>query len=199
MTVNEKRAYGKIKSVQDLINLQKAADAHQIKAVGITDAGSLFCLDSITGTARAINSAKAKEILQLTDAELSDFIATRGEKDVSTVILEEVETPSTDLPEEIQEDAIVGEVEEMISEAVTEDVATFQEEVVEDTPKAGEPKDDESEIVQETQPAEEPKVEYEDCSIYSDKIALAKSSINRKIEQIDDFKDFLNQLLKVLE
>jgi len=199
MIVSEKRVYGKIKNIGDLVEMQIKANEKGLQAVGITDNGSMYVYDSVAEMAKQINAVKAKEILQLTDTELSEFIATRGEKDVSPVILDEVETPSIDLPEEIQEDEVIEVVKEVISETATEDVATFQEEVVEDTTEVGEPTDDESEEVQETQPDEEPKVECEDCSIYSDKIALAKASINQKIEQLDDFKEYLQGLLKTLE
>jgi|GEM_PF-2749686 len=199
MIVSEKRVYGKIKNIGDLVEMQIKANEKGLHAVGITDNGSMYVYDSIAEMAKQINEVKAKEILQLTDTELSEFIATRGEKDVSPVILEEVETPSIDLPEVIQEDVVIEDVEEVILETAAEDVATFQEDVVEDAPEVGEPTDDESEEVQETQPDEEPKVECEDCSIYSDKIALAKASINQKIEQLDEFKDYLQGLLKTLE
>lgn len=199
MIVSEKRVYGKIKNIGDLVEMQLKANEKGLQAVGITDNGSMYIYDSIAEMAKQINAVKAKEILQLTDNELSEFIATRGEKDVSPVIVEEVETPSIDLPEEIHEDKVVEEAEEVILETAAEDVATFQEEVVEETPEVGESAEDESEEVQETQPDEEPNVECEDCSIYSDKIALAKASINQKIEQLDDFKEYLQELLKTLE
>lgn len=199
MIVSEKRVYGKIKNIGDLVEMQTKAIENGLQAVGITDNGSMYVYDSIAEMAKQINPAKAKEILQFTDDELTEFIETRGEKDVSPVILDEVETPSLDLSEEIQENVIIEEVEEVIPETAVEDVATFQEEVVEETPEVGETAEDESEKVQETQPNEEPKVECEDCSIYSDKIALAKASINQKIEQLDEFKDYLQGLLKTLE
>jgi len=199
MIVSEKRVYGKIKNIGDLVEMQAKAVENGLQAVGITDNGSMYVYDSIAEMAKQINSAKAKEILQLTDDELAEFIATRGEKDVLPVILDEVETPSLNLPEEIQEDVIIEEVKEVIHETAAEDVATFQEEVVEDAPEVGEPTEDESKEVEESEPEEETKVVCEDCSIYSDKIALAKASINQKIEQLDEFKDYLQELLKTLE
>ena len=199
MIASELRVYGKIKNIGDLVEMQAKASEKDLQAVGITDNGSMYVYDSVAEMAKQINSDKAKEILQLTDNELSEFIATRGEKDVSPVIPVEVEVPSIDLSEEIHEDEVVEEAEEVILETAAEDVATFQEEVVEDTPEVREPTDDESKEVQKTQPDEEPKVECEDCSIYSDKIALAKASINQKIEQLDDFKEYLQGLLKTLE
>jgi DNA-binding ferritin-like protein (Dps family) len=199
MIVSEKRVYGKIKNIGDLVEMQAKAVENGLQAVGITDNGSMYIYDSIAEMAKQINPAKAKEILQLTDDELAEFIATRGEKDVSPVILEEDETSSVDIPEEIQEDEVIEEVGEVIPETVAEDVATFQEEVVEDAHEVGGPTDEEAEEVKEAQPVEVPKVECEDCSVYTDKIALAKASINQKIEQLDDFKEYLEGLLKTLE
>lgn len=206
MIVSDKRVYGKIKNIGDLVEMQHKANEINLQAVGITDNGSMYVYDSIAEMAKQINAVKAKEILQLTDTELSEFIATRGEKDVSPVIPVEVETPSIDLPVEIHEDKVIEETEEVLLETASDDVATFQEEVVEDTSEAGEATE-----VQETQPVEEtpesipdiqvfhgPCIRCEDCSIYSDKIALAKSSINQKIEQLDTFKDYLLHLLDVL-
>lgn len=198
MFVSDKRVYGKIKNIGDLVEMQKTADPIGLQAVGITDNGSMYIYDPVAEMAKPITIDKAKEILKFSDAEQAVFVATRGEKDLSPVIVEAVETPAIDLPEEILEETI-EEAEDITSDTAVEDVATFQEEVVEDALEVGEPTENESKEVQETQPEEEPKVVCEDCSIYSDKIALAKASINQKIEQLDDFKDYLQELLKTLE
>ncbi len=195
MFVSDKRVYGKIKNIGDLVEMQKTADPIGLQAVGITDNGSMYIYDPVAEMAKQITTDKAKEILQFSDAEQAEFVATRGEKDLSSVIVEAVEVPSVDLPEEILEVT----TEDLTSDTAVEDVATFQEEVVEAASEVGGPTEDEAEEVKETQPVEVPKVECEDCSVYTDKIALAKASINQKIEQLDEFKEYLEGLLKTLE
>lgn len=191
MIVNEIRAYGKIKTLQDLITIQKAADAHGVKAVGINESGAIFSYDTITATARAINHATAKALLKLTDDEFNQFIQKRGELEFS--VPEEVAEEDTSI------DVPIEEVFVEVMEDLGEKESTFQEEPVEETPEDGSDEDqalDESNS--EVQVFHGPCIKCEDCSIYSDKIALAKASIQDKLEKVEGFRDYLLHLLKVL-
>lgn len=208
MIASKLRVYGKIKNIGDLVEMQQKASEKDLQAVGITDNGSMYVYDSVAEMAKQINSDKAKEILGFNDTELSEFIATRGEKDLSRVIVEKVETPTVDIPKEDSVEEVIEEVENTIDETVEvvqeesdEANATFQEKTLEVPVEDGPSSEDEKQEVQE--PVVEEVIHEcpvcEDCSIYTDKIALAKASINQEIEKLDDFKEYLKGLLETLE
>lgn len=208
MISSEKRVYGKIKNIGDLVDMQAKASELGLQAVGITDNGSMYVYDAVAEMAKQITSAKAQEILEFSDDELSEFISTRGEKDIHAVVVQEVENPTVNLPEEKQEDDIALDVEnttegivEVVQEKADEANATFQEETLEVPVEDGPSSEDEEQEVQE--PVIEEVIHEcpacEDCSVHIDKIALAKASILQKIEQVEDFKLYLEELLRTLE
>jgi len=205
MIVTKERAYGNIKNINDLVQMQEAANAHGIKAIGITDNGSLYTYDPIAGIANAITPDNAKEVLKLSDAEFSELISSRGQKDLFSESHEEAEDTTLeaeeviiDESEELQDD-VSEEVIHEDPEISQEDLSTFQEEIVEETPE--DRTTAEVEEIKDEKPAEEVIHECpacEDCIVYKDKISLAKESIHQKIDEIDDFKSYLQGLLEVL-
>lgn len=200
MYASEIRVYGKIKNIGDLVEMQNEANKHGLQAIGITDGGAMYSFDSVSGLAKTIAADKAKEILQFTDEEFAEFTVTRGDKLIASVVIPVVETPTLSIPEEALENEVIEVEEDIPHEVEPESTATFQEKIVEEASEVGETAKGSEEIPN-------PIVvtfhglchECEDCSVYTDKIALAKASINQEIEKLDDFKDYLQGLLKTLE
>ncbi|MFH2116464.1 MAG: hypothetical protein ABII85_00280 [Bacillota bacterium] len=192
------RAYGKIKNVADLVELQKQADLYELQAIGVAEgSGALYILNKTTNTAVQILPEQAKELLGISDEQVSELISSRG-----TVEFEELsqEDSTIEIPEEIEEehlDLVAGteefdKVESLISEK-EEQESTFQKETMED------PLEDRKTVDEEKEPELVVDPIPEDCSVYKDKIALAKEVIHQKIGEIDDFKAYLQGLLNTLE
>jgi hypothetical protein len=197
MIVNSERAYGKIKNVQDLKVLQKQADEFKVKAVGITENGSVYTYDSISDIAIPITGSEAQEILDLSNSEFEQFTNKRGDVEFTSKLLQNEEDPTVvEAVEEVTEGDL-GEVMTTETQEHQEETATFQEEVVEEVADARSV--EEPEVKQEEQVIVLTCPECEDCSVHKDKIFLAKALITEKIDEIDEYKKYLQRLLEILE